>query len=222
MDPEKEPKIDSCYECCAKEGNTSKKQVYYCELCDKWFCERHLEPKFPYFVDWDTVFDVQGNPEIKLLFYTEYRREGGHPDFVYLRRTVEALDVEEKARNELIKQAMNRMVHSEKYAAELPVDDLVDRNKRVEMLLREEIELAEEAAKSINTDIPVKKGEATKTYDNVYHHHFWVPVEVYSDMEYRDRLNNARTLEEAEQIIHDYNRHHPKKTEREYPKKKKH
>jgi len=70
--------------------------------------------------------------------------------------------------------------------------------------------------------LPFKKGETTKTYDNVYHHHFWVPVEVYSDMEYRERLNNARTLEEAEQIIEDYNRRYRKETEQEKPKNKKH
>jgi hypothetical protein len=222
MKPEKEPKIGSCYECSTKEKDSSQKKVYYCELCGKWFCERHREPKFPYFIDWDTIFDVQGNPEIKLRYYNEYRREGGHPDFVYWRRTVEALDIEEKTRNELIKQAMDRMMHSEKHGVEVPVDDLADRNKRVEMLLREEIELSEKAAKTVNTAIPFKKGETTKTYDNVYHHHFWVPVEVYSDIEYRDRLNNARTLEEAEQIIEDYNKRYRKETEQEKPKNKKH
>lgn len=222
MKPEKEPEIGSCYECSIKEEDFSQKQVYHCELCGKWFCERHREPKFPYFIDWDTIFDVQGNPEIKLRYYTEYRREDGHPDFVYWRRTVEAFDIEEKTRNELIKQAMDRMMHSEKNYVELPVDDLADRNKRVEMLLREEIELSEQAAKTVNKDIPVKKGVTTKTYDNVYHYHFWVPVEVYSDMEYRDRLNNARTLEEAEQIIEDYNKHYQKETEQEKPKNKKH
>jgi hypothetical protein len=201
------------------EGDSSEKQVYHCELCNKWFCEKHLEPRFPFFVDWDTVFNVQGNPEIKLLFHTEYGREGGHPDFVYWRRTVEALDIEEKTRNEMIKQAMDRMMHSEKSAVEIPVDDLADRNKRVEMLLREEIELSEQTTKNVNKNIPVKKGEATKTYGNVYHHHFWVPVEVYSDIEYRDRINNARTLAEAEQIIEDYNRCHRKETEQEKPKK---
>ena len=52
----------------------------------------------------DTIFDVQGNPEIKALYYTEYKREGGHPDFVYWRKKFEALDLEDKTRNELIKQ----------------------------------------------------------------------------------------------------------------------
>jgi len=222
MEPEREPKIGSCYECSIKEKDSSKKQVYYCELCGKWFCERHLEPKFPYFVDWDTVFDVQGNPEIKLLFHTEYRREGGHPDFVYWRRKVEALAIEETTRNELIKQAIDRMMHPEKYGVEAPAEFETSTTKRVEILLREEIELTEQAEKNMNKNISEKSGESTMTYDNRYGHGFWVPTEVYSNDEYREKLNNARTLEDVDQIIDDYNKHHRKEPEQEQPKKKKH
>ena len=48
----------------------------------------------------------------------------------------------------------------------------------------------------------------TRTYDNVFGHHFNVPIEVYSDGKYRDKLNKARTLSEVERIIRDYRRHH--------------
>jgi hypothetical protein len=106
---EREPRLGICYECTVKEGDSSHKQVYHCKLCKKWFCKKHREPKFPYLVDWDTIHNVQGDPEIKLLFHTQYRRKGGHPDFVYLRKTIEALEIEEKTRNELIKQAIDRM-----------------------------------------------------------------------------------------------------------------
>jgi hypothetical protein len=94
-----------------KEGDSTQKTVYHCNLCDKWYCETHSKPKFPYFVDWENSFDVQGDPEVKALFFSEYRRNDGHSDFVYLRKTIEALDLEEKTRNELIKQAMDRMNH---------------------------------------------------------------------------------------------------------------
>jgi hypothetical protein len=52
-----------------------------------------------------------------------------------------------------------------------------------------------------------KKTE-TKTYDNVHGHHFNVPIEVYSEEKYRDKLNKARTLNEVENIIRDYRKHH--------------
>jgi hypothetical protein len=50
----------------------------------------------------------------------------------------------------------------------------------------------------------------TKTYGNIFNHHFTVPIEVYSDEKYRDKLDKARTLSEVEQILHDYYKHHRK------------
>jgi AN1-like Zinc finger len=55
-----------------------------------------------------------------------------------------------------------------------------------------------------------KKTE-TQTNGNVFGHRFTVPIEVYSDEKYRDKLNKARTLDEAENIIRDYHKHRPRK-----------
>jgi hypothetical protein len=122
MEPEKDFQMGACDECTTKNMDSSQKRGGHCEICNKWFCEAHLKPKFPYFVDWDTVFNVQGDPKIKALFHTEYERDGGHPDFVYLRKTIEALDLEEKTRNELIRQAMDRMMNPERYDIEIEAD----------------------------------------------------------------------------------------------------
>lgn len=48
----------------------------------------------------------------------------------------------------------------------------------------------------------------TKTYGNIFNHHFNVPIEVYSDEKYREKLDKARTLNEVEHILHDYYKHH--------------
>ena len=53
----------------------------------------------------------------------------------------------------------------------------------------------------------------THTYANKYHHDFSVPPEVYLDEKYYKKLNEARTLDEVEHIIHDYYKHYPKKSE---------
>jgi hypothetical protein len=50
----------------------------------------------------------------------------------------------------------------------------------------------------------------TKTYGNIYNHSFNVPIEVYSDETYREKLDKARTLEEVDKILHDYRKHHRK------------
>ncbi|MGQ9642100.1 MAG: hypothetical protein ACUVUF_08310 [Candidatus Bathycorpusculaceae bacterium] len=52
-----------------------------------------------------------------------------------------------------------------------------------------------------------KKTE-TITYDNIYSHHFNVPIEVYLDEKYKEKLDKARTLHEVERILHDYRKHH--------------
>jgi hypothetical protein len=99
-----------CYECCTKDNDSSKKPVYRCDVCGKWFCELHLKPKLPYFVDWETQFDVQGNPAVKALFYSEYGRKDGHSDFVYLRKTVEAIELEKKNQNSKIQENIDKMM----------------------------------------------------------------------------------------------------------------
>ena len=53
------------------------------------------------------------------------------------------------------------------------------------------------------------------TYDNKHGHRFSVPPEVYLDAKYYDKLNEARTLDEVEHIIHDYYKRRPKETESE-------
>jgi hypothetical protein len=50
------------------------------------------------------------------------------------------------------------------------------------------------------------RGAMTRTYEGK--HDFEVPLEVYADKEYRQKLNNARTLDEVEHILRDYYKHH--------------
>jgi 6-pyruvoyl-tetrahydropterin synthase len=70
--------------------------------------------------------------------------------------------------------------------------------------------LAENARKIEMETVSISdwKRTETKTYDNIHGHHFNVPIEIYSKEKYRDKLNNARTLYEVENIIRDYRKHH--------------
>jgi hypothetical protein len=70
--------------------------------------------------------------------------------------------------------------------------------------------LANNAKKRKIETVKQSKSE-TKTYDNIFNHHFNVPIEVYSDEKYREKLNRARTLNDIEHILHDYYKHHSKK-----------
>jgi len=70
----------------------------------------------------------------------------------------------------------------------------------------------EREIKTASQSVPVADWKTeTKTYGNIFNHHFNVPIEVYSDEKYREKLDKARTLNEVEHILHDYYKHHPKK-----------
>lgn len=188
--------------------------MFRCELCGRWFCERHIDPRLAFIKNWQAI---DNSPETRALYYTEMQRENGHPDFEYTRRKFTELDIEEKRRNELIKKALDRMNHYYDDAKEVitpkPIDAEAHRKKRAEMLLREEAEIDKpktvDSHKTLNT-IPFRAGETTQTYENRYHYHFTVPAEAYSIEEYRQKLNSAKTLNEVEHILHDYYKYHRK------------
>ncbi len=165
-------------------------------------------------MDWDTISDVKGSPEIKALFYTEYKREGGHPDFVYWRTKFESLDLEEKTRNELIKQSMDRINNPEKYRTEPPKEENeADKKRRIDFFIREESES--------NEPEQVNLRQETVTTGNKYGNRFVVPKEVYSNETYREYLNYAKSMESVRVIVDEYYRKYAMGEIKEHPKKTK-
>ncbi|MCW4047950.1 MAG: hypothetical protein NWE99_10420 [Candidatus Bathyarchaeota archaeon] len=106
MQSEREPLIDECVECCVRNRDFSKKKVFRCEFCDRLFCEKHIEPRLAFIPNFNPT---KYSPELEVLYYQERKRLDGHPDFSYSRMKFEEMDIEEKTRNELIKQALDRM-----------------------------------------------------------------------------------------------------------------
>lgn len=223
MESKRESEFGICYECNTKNADSSQKPVFHCDLCEKWFCEEHLEPKFPYFVDWDTVLDVCGDPKIKLLFHTEHARKGGHPDFIYFRRTIEGLELEERVRDELIRQAIDRM-------------EAAFRKRKFEAWERKAEEEAKITAratgkKKANLKAYTRAAGMTITTENKFGNMFPVPLTVYSNPLYREYLNDARTRESVKVIVDEYFQKYPKEKrrakeetteEQQEPEKKKH
>jgi hypothetical protein len=139
-------------ECCVRDRDFSQKKVYHCELCDRWFCEKHIEPRLAFIRDYDAITRY---PELRVMLDNDWKREDGHPDFAYTRIKFLELDIEEKNRNKLIKQALDTMNHyyAEVEIHEKSVDVEADRKKRVEMLLKEEEEIdkGQEQKKQVKT-----------------------------------------------------------------------
>jgi len=211
MESEKNFRIDICVECKVRDGDSSKKKVFKCGLCERWFCQKHIEPRLAFIRDYDAMTRF---PEIRVLLDSEWNREDGHPDFVYSRKKFEEIEMEEKKRNELIKQALDRMNRyyaeaedSELEIPEKPIDTEADRKKRVEILLREERELKEHQKE----DVKFPKEETVKT-----RYGFPVPREVYSNPEYREYLDHADNKKSVEVIVDEYYRKYgTQKTARE-------
>jgi hypothetical protein len=179
----------------------SQKTIYRCELCDRWFCERHIEPRLAFIKDFKAI---NYSSEVRALYYTEMQYRDGHPDFEYSRRKLGQLDIEKKKLNELIKQALDKMNHyyDDVLIPEKPIDVEADRKKRVEMLQKEEAEIDKpEIADSTKT---------TLTYGNKYGHKFAVPFEVYSNAEYREYLDHAETMKSVKVIVDEYYKKHKK------------
>lgn len=202
MAEEKKSEIGICYECSTKNQDSSKKEVFHCDKCRKWFCKQHLEAKFPYFVDWETQFDVQGNPAVKSMFYSEYRRKEGHADFEYLRTKIIEMELEEQYRDWLIQKAIDNMVEANRA-----------RNEKAAS-----IAITSVRSGLIEQDNPLKR--TTKTYENKFGHTFSVPKEVYADKIFRERLNNANLLCEVEEIVTQYYKKNMAKKEIQKQKKK--
>jgi hypothetical protein len=189
-------------------------------LCERWFCEKHIEPKLAFIKDLKAIDKI---PEIRVLYHAEIEgKEGkGHPDFEYSQRKFRELDIEEKRQNELIKQALDRMNHyyADVEIPEKPTDSEADRKKRVEILLREERESNEPQKED------VKSSETITTSGNFYGYRFVVPREVYSNATYREYLNHAETEKSVKVIVDEYYRKYPfsfRKKDLEKPNKKKH
>jgi hypothetical protein len=186
--------------------------VFKCSLCERWFCDKHIEPRLAFIIDFNAMARF---PELRVMFDGERNRENGHPDFEYSRKRLEELDIEEKKRNELIKQALDRMNHYYAEIPEKPIDLEADRKKRVEILQKEEEEIEK------NQKLGKRKEESELYYNPkkdsetiALSNGFVVPSEVYSNATYREYLDHAKTMKSVKVIVDEYYKKYGKRGNR--------
>ena len=191
-----------CCECSAESNDFSLQKVCNCELCHKLFCEKHAEPRLPQFADWDVVHGFPGTTELKILYYTERNLNGGHPDVAYLRKKLNAFEIEEDLRIKVVECLIGRIANPEKYLGSIAVG--VSAGRIVNSSFVAENSFRGQSAENFNEVVFAYNEVMTKTFGNIYHHKFEVPSKIYSLETYGNRMNNARTLEEIDLIIKDY------------------
>jgi len=86
-------RLDVCPECKVKEGVSSRKRVYQCIYCERWFCKKHLEPRLAVF---SSVQVTTRDSAWKNFVENEQRRKDGHPDYPYTKEKMEEFKVKEE------------------------------------------------------------------------------------------------------------------------------
>jgi hypothetical protein len=200
-------RTDSCVECSVRDRDFSKKQVYHCGLCDRWFCEKHLEPRIAYIRNFTSL---PHSKKLRDYLEKEWKRKDGHPDFAYSEKRIKELDLEEKEEQQTIKEILDGF---KEYPFEINPEE--KRKRTVEILQKEEEEIKE---KERSHKFPERVETVVTT------HGFTVPRQVYSNPEYREYLNHADNLKSINVIIDEYYRKYPfsMRENMNKPKKKKH
>jgi hypothetical protein len=97
-------KIGVCIECKVREGDSSKKKLYQCPYCKKWFCEKHIEPRLTTTKD---AIERTRDLVLKEKLYEEWRRKDGHPDYIWTKQYLENLEVKEMEERRKAWKALN-------------------------------------------------------------------------------------------------------------------
>jgi len=105
----KQYKIGICTECKVREGDSSKKKLYKCPYCKKWFCEKHIEPRLTLT---RSAIERIKDPVLREKVYEEWRKKDGHPDYVWARQYFENLEIKEREEREKVWKALDKLKES--------------------------------------------------------------------------------------------------------------
>jgi len=102
---EREYHIDVCPECKHREGDSSEKKLFQCRYCERWFCERHLEPRLAVIRDFNKIIK---DKEWRDLVEEDWKREDGHPDYAYTKERFDELKIEKEILRSKIEAFLNK------------------------------------------------------------------------------------------------------------------
>ncbi|MCC5994308.1 MAG: hypothetical protein LM587_01830 [Candidatus Aenigmarchaeota archaeon] len=86
-------KIGVCVECKVRDGDSSKKKLYQCPYCGRWFCEKHIEPRI---ATTRGAIEQIRDPVLRDKVLEEWRKPDGHPDTVWTKKYFEDLKKQEE------------------------------------------------------------------------------------------------------------------------------
>jgi ribosomal protein L37AE/L43A len=98
--------IDVCPECKVRENDSSKKRLYKCPFCERYFCKKHLAPRLAMM---RSAIEEIKDPVLKDKIYEEWRKKDGHPDWAWTEKYFEKIKVEEERKRERFWEAVGKL-----------------------------------------------------------------------------------------------------------------
>jgi hypothetical protein len=108
---EREYIIDICPECKVRENDSSKKRLFKCHLCQRYFCEKHLPPRLT--IMRSAIEEIK-DKVLRDKVYEEWRKTNGHPDVVWTEKYFEKLKIEEEKKSERFWEVVEGLEEAEK------------------------------------------------------------------------------------------------------------
>jgi len=96
-------KIGVCAECKVRDGDSSKKKLYQCPYCGRWFCEKHIEPRI---ATTRGAIEQISDPVLRDKVLEEWRKPDGHPDTVWTKKYFEDLKKQQEEEREKFWEAL--------------------------------------------------------------------------------------------------------------------
>jgi len=125
---EREYQLDVCPECKVREGNSSEKKLFQCRYCERWFCEKHLEPRVAAIRDLKTRLK---DADWREVVERDWKRSDGHPDYAYTWKRLSEVRAERHASLERLKSSFKSLRY-ESINHEEPKTPMVEEIKKEE------------------------------------------------------------------------------------------
>ena len=94
-----------CPECKIRDNDPSRKTLYQCNFCNRWFCSKHFDPKLAIIKNFKTRVKDR---TLRDIIEDDWKRNDGHPDFNYSLERLREYETEKVMDRRLLESLLNR------------------------------------------------------------------------------------------------------------------
>jgi hypothetical protein len=209
--------VGVCIECETKHHDVTLKTVFQCSYCERYVCDYHLPARLAYIVDLKST--SKKAKETRKIVEEDYARGDGHPCLPYSLEFWKWFESEKTLRIERRKnladgfgyfsneEIYRKSLEKEENLPEYKAPTKLSGEKDTSLSLKEKLKRifqSKPRQNELNELEQANLRQETVTTENKYGHRFVVPLEVYSNAEYREYLNSAETIKSVRVIVKEY------------------